>query len=71
MIKFNKCLFLIERLNRLAANGLRLCDDAAIANRQLSFVMKLHRITEVEHLTVSRTIKKPIVGHSLFFILNL
>lgn len=34
----------------------------AKSNCQLSFALKLNRITEVWPLTVSRTIAKPIVG---------
>jgi len=32
----------------VSANVRQLCDGAAIANRQLSFAVKLNRITEVE-----------------------
>ncbi len=41
---------------KMTHNGLGICDGAEIANRQLSFALKLNRITEVEHLTSSRTI---------------
>lgn len=47
---------------KMAAYVTRLCDGAAIAFRQLNFVLKLNRITEVEPMFVSRTIAKPIVG---------
>jgi hypothetical protein len=50
---------------KITANVRRLCDGAAIANRQLSFVPKLNRITEVEPMTVCRTIAKPLVSGSL------
>ena len=36
--------------HKIAANGLGICDGALIGFRQLSFVLKLNRITEVEHL---------------------
>jgi hypothetical protein len=51
--------------NTLAYNGLRLCDGAVIANRQLSFVPKLNRITKVQHLILSRTIAKPLIELNL------
>lgn len=48
----------------ISANGWRLCDGAAIANRQLSFAPKLNRITEVANMYFTRTIAKPPVGRS-------
>lgn len=49
----------------MAANGLGICDGAVIAFRQPSFVLKLNRITEVEHLALSRTIANTLLaaGH--------
>lgn len=45
----------------VAANGLGICDGAEIANRQLSFALKLNSITEFEHLTSSRTIANTLL----------
>lgn len=42
-----------------------LCESASIANLLLSFVLKLYRNTEVEHLFVSHTIVKPFVRYCL------
>lgn len=39
-------------------NVRRLCDGVAIANRKLNFAVMLNRNTEVEPMTVSRTIAK-------------
>ena len=50
----------------LAYNGLGICDGAVIEFRQLSFVLKLDRITEVEHLTSSRTIANTLLQAVLF-----
>ena len=47
---------------KFTANGLGICDGAAIAFRQLSFALKLNRITEVEHLTSSRTIANTLLA---------
>lgn len=54
-------------IHRVTANVRRLCDGAVIAFRQPSFALKLNRITEVEHITSSRTIAKPIVGRMCYF----
>jgi len=53
-------------LFKLTANGLGICDGAVIEFRQLSFVLKLDRITEVEHLTSSRTIANTLLQAVLF-----
>lgn len=46
----------------MAANGLGICDGAVIVFRQPSFAIKLNRITEVEHLTSSRTIANTLLA---------
>lgn len=51
---------------KIACNGLGICDGAVIEFRQLSFVLKLDRITEVEHLTSSRTIANTLLQAVLF-----
>lgn len=51
----------------LAANVRRLCDGAAIANRQMSFVLKIYRITEDEHMTSGSTIAKPLVARCALY----
>lgn len=50
-------------------NGLGICDGAEIANRQLSFELKLNRITEVEHLMSGRTIANTLLA-VVFYCLN-
>src|SRR5690606_40959243 len=44
----------------------RLCDGAAIAFLQLSFVLMLNRITKIEPMTFSCTIAKPLVVRSAY-----
>ena len=46
-----------------------ICDGAAIAFRQPSFAIKLHRITKVEHLTSSRTIANTLLAAGNFWFL--
>ena len=54
----------------LAPNGLGICDGAVIAFRQPSFALKLHRITEVEHLTSSRTIANTMLAAVIYLSPN-
>lgn len=49
-------------------NGLGICDGAEIEFRQPSFVLKLNRITEVEHLTSSRTIANTLLAAALIIL---
>ena len=46
----------------LRVNGFGICDGAVIVFRQLSFVLKLNRITKVEYLTSRRTIANALLG---------
>ncbi len=49
------------------ANVFGLCDGAAIAFRQPIFAPKLHKISEVEYLTSSRTIANTLLAAVLLF----
>lgn len=51
----------------IAAYGLGICDGAVIVFRQLSFAPKINRITEVEHLTSSRTIANTLLATGFLF----
>jgi len=46
----------------LAANGLGVFYGAAIEIRQLSFALKLNRITDAKHLTSSRIIANTMLA---------
>lgn len=57
----------MRNFGRIAYNGLGICDGAAIAFRQPSYALKLNRITEVGHLTSSRTIANTLLV-AVFFL---
>jgi len=60
-INFYLCLLVLGWFG-MAANGLGICDGAKIVFRQLIFALKLNGITEVEHLTLSRTIANTMLA---------